>query len=434
MKLSITSFITIIGFSLIVASCIGDNKVLSDDPNPYSVSFKAADLAPGIESQKLTIDETNLLIYNTDSVSYTSEITKLLPVFVFKNGVNKILVNGSEWNTKDSLDFSSPLEFQFIAQNKINTSTFIFDLKKHKIDPEKITWTKTSDDFNNSVVYEEINGLWKNNKLYVFTKQNNTTELFTSIDGDSWTKEPALTTVLKTKSIILHNNVMAAIDNNNNIVSSSDGITWTTLNSSTHQMLDLLCSVNGKLWVLASDNNDETGIFSYDNVSDTFTNFEKIDNLPHQYSSKLRLYTSTGQVKILLIGGINQQQSILGSVFSTMSGDYWVQVASQNPDFNFGKRYMAGSAKIGREIFLYGGLNELNEHIDLVYKSIDEGRTWHQAPSNQQLPTPINARKQSLVISDDNQNIWIIGGKDGSNNMFHDVWKGRLNKMDFLIK
>ena len=96
---------------------------LSNNPHPSAVSIQTNTLAPDIESTVFTIDETNLTISNSDSIAYDSRIDKLVPVFSFTEG-EQILINGTIWNTTDSIDFSSPVIIQFKAKDKLTTAEY----------------------------------------------------------------------------------------------------------------------------------------------------------------------------------------------------------------------------------------------------------------------------------------------------------------------
>ena len=77
-----------------------------------------------------------------DSVSYGAKVTKLIPTVTFYKGASKILVNGVEWNSTDSLDFSSPLTMTFVAKDGKTSADYEVRLNKHTVNPDQIIWTK----------------------------------------------------------------------------------------------------------------------------------------------------------------------------------------------------------------------------------------------------------------------------------------------------
>ena len=87
------------------------------------------------------VDTTNLIIFNTDSVAYDSNISQIVPVIVGYGSFSGITVNSITWNQTDSLDFRNPVSITVTAADK-NIHTYNVVVNKHKVNPDSIVWTK----------------------------------------------------------------------------------------------------------------------------------------------------------------------------------------------------------------------------------------------------------------------------------------------------
>ena len=416
-----------------LASCLNEKEDLSNNPHPSAVSIQTNTLAPNIESTVFTIDETNLTISNSDSIAYNSRIDKLVPVFSFAEGVEQILINGTIWNTTDSIDFSSPVIIQFKAKDKLTTAEYTFKVNKHTVDPEAITWTKRADNFTNLTNIEEMAGLWFQSQAILFVQKGNETFVLKSNNGQTWTEATSSNIPLEVSTILVHKNAILAISKNHHLITSVDGINWSIISSSDEiSFINILCSLQNKAWIVG-DKNNITYIYSYNSESETITEVTTVsDKLPYIEVSKAMMKTKNGIEKSVLISGKNNNDTPVYSVFSSMTGDYWVNVITETASLTFGERIHATAIWLDSKLLLFGGSTANNNNLLDVYISSDEGYTWEIASSNKQLPVEIGARKKMIGFVDSNNTLWLIGGIDALGNIQSDVWQGRLNKFDFI--
>jgi hypothetical protein len=425
-----TTCLILVAISL--SSCLSNDTDLSTNPKPSGVSIKTNTLAPGIESTVFSIDETNLLITNTDSIAFDSRIDKLVPVFSFKEGAHSIVINGIVWNSTDSIDFSSPLTVEFIAKDKKTTITYTFAINKHKVDPEAITWNKQSDSFTDISGIEEISGMWMYSQAIIFAQKANETSVFKSSNGETWSN--ATTNIpLQVSTVLGHKNTILAISNDHQLIESTDGTTWQMVpNENGITFSNTLSSLKGKAWIVGYKNNTPY-LFSYETENNTLTEVTTISSeLAYKDAAKVMMKTKTGIDKAALISGAKENNTHSYTVYSSISGDYWVNTLTQSSDFTFGAIKNTTAIWLDRTLLLIGGEDETTALVSNVYSSVNEGYTWKIAPSNKQLPTEIGKRKNIVGFVDSIQTIWLIGGTDEQDNLKLDVWKGRLNKLDFL--
>ena len=83
------------------------------------------------------------------------------------------------------------------------------------------------------------------------------------------------------------------------------------------------------------------------------------------------------------------------------------------------------------QLLLFGGVDAKMSYFGRdILISKNEGLTWEKADSTKnQLPEVYQARQKQTAIVRDN-NIYLFGGQD-ANTTYSDVYKGRLNSIDW---
>ena len=130
--------LSLVAISSFFISCLDSDVTYSNNPHVATFSIQSDTLVPGIENTVFTVDTLSKKIYNADSVTYGAKVTKLVPTITFCKGASKILVNGVEWNSTDSLDFSSPLTMTFVATDGKTSVDYEVRLNKHTVNPDQI--------------------------------------------------------------------------------------------------------------------------------------------------------------------------------------------------------------------------------------------------------------------------------------------------------
>jgi len=64
-----------------------------------------------------------------------------------------------------------------------------------------------------------------------------------------------------------------------------------------------------------------------------------------------------------------------------------------------------------------------------IYRSIDSGVTWQLAPEKVNFPEAYSGRYGASTVVDEDNNIYIIGGKNQQ--VLTDIWVGILNKLSY---
>ena len=81
---------------------------------------------------------------------------------------------------------------------------------------------------------------------------------------------------------------------------------------------------------------------------------------------------------------------------------------------------------------MFGGVDAENKLEDnAILESFDEGMNWSVPDStHNSLPESYKARAYQSVMTDSNNNIYIVGGKSRTE-VFSDVYKGKLNSINW---
>ena len=114
---------------------------------------------------------------------------------------------------------------------------------------------------------------------------------------------------------------------------------------------------------------------------------------------------------IIIIGGFiwtGIREELANDVWiSSNEGKTWKEIKknTESPTETFIKRQKFGTVVIGKDIYIIGGYSDTGEHLNDVWKSSDEGKTWVEIVENAKF-TPRYGHK-ALVI---NNTIYIVGG------------------------
>ena len=85
-----------------------------------------------------------------------------------------------------------------------------------------------------------------------------------------------------------------------------------------------------------------------------------------------------------------------------------------------------------RYLFTFGGITEILSPMFLdMQVSYDNGFTWDDAMSYQQLPAGFSPKYGISALADNSDNIYLFGGYDENDRYKIEIYKGRMNSVDF---
>lgn len=424
-----------------LASCFPEPST-QHDINISSFYFRSCDTAPDINSITFTVDTVSLTISNSDSVAYTSSLTKVLPVITCYSTPSAIYVNGSKWNQKDTLDLSSqPTTITIVGSDKSTSCDYVLTINKHQVDPDSIIWTRTGDSFFDFTDAADVYGLQSDHTFYISVKKSSGGgTMYSTTNGNDWNKiadyEDNISirtmNIRKTASDSKGGCLYAISEDNTTVYGWNDGAgAWESQYEAGEgiKLLDISGSANGTLSVLCSDNNTGQRKFLFFDGSEWKMSETPVDAAIPVYGAAKTYITGVPY----LIGGETGNGDFSGNVMSSEDGYYWINLLNQGSDNNFGKLSEGAVFLLDGEIFILGGKTADGVN-DALFCSYDNGYSWQKVDSNQAMSAEYGKRHGACAFSSEDENIWIIGGFDENGNLMQDIWRGRMNKSDFIIR
>ena len=126
--------------------------------------------------------------------------------------------------------------------------------------------------------------------------------------------------------------------------------------------------------------------------------------------------------KIIVIGGFickGIREELANDVWISLDkGKTWKEIKPNtiHPTDTFTKRQKFGTVVIGKDIYIIGGYSDTGDHLNDVWKSSDDGKTWVEIVRNASF-TPRYGHRTLVLES----KIYVIGGYD-SRNYFNEIW------------
>jgi len=455
-------FLSLIG---LLASCLSTTtQVISTDASFVSLTLAGND---SVNKAVFTLDGTTIV--NLDSLPYKSKIDSVYPTFTFKSTaasflhvqldkkkykflrgstVDSIYITGS----KDTIDMRQPnLWIRNFASDKKTSLRYSIKLNVHQVNPNLYKWGKIADSIT-SVTPKNQKTIIMNDVFYWYMNDGSQTYLYTSTDGKTWnaTTVTGLPVATSLVDMIQFNGKLYLTRDGANLYTSADGVVWKQSQpSSMFNFNSLAFVLNNQLWAVVQPNpGDGTYHFaiSNDGISWNMTKGTVPAYFPVIDFASVTFKTLTGKGKVVIVGGFASNGNRTLSRWSSEDGVYWVDFSSENLTL---PQFLGAPALIhyDNKLLVLGEGND----IQTVYKqSVDEGYSW-QVPDTalNKLPANFKPRKNASfvvfkpkdypkanpsILGDSIRSsnyIYIIGGNTETSPMF-DVWKGKVNKKNFL--
>lgn len=407
----------------------------------FSDNGKRDTIKNGLNEIVFSIDQLNNRIFNRDSARYgmilpDSVIVKYTTAFIKDSvastrfqiyniiGKDSIPLRSG----KDSISLSQPLTLRSFAA-KGNWKDYTFQFNVHQTDPDAFWWKQVNSDLDISMA--ETKAVIFNDVFYCFARPITTLpcidcvpptiDLHISSDmAESWGNP--ITTNLPNNIILSQiqqfgEDLFACTFSGELYKANVDDnfTSWTQV-SSEYPVRNVFGAVaNTNILALAVE---KDGLL----VSATFNGAEWLygNELPESFpkenfSSLSYIRTYTGFLTIA--GGTAR------ATWSTTDGLHWVQMNAPLPPNTQGANIFLYDDKF---YLLNGNGNQS------IYTSRDGANTWQIAPDKVNFPTGYTLRKGASVVVGKDNTIYIIGGEKNTGNPVNDIWKGRINKLNWL--
>ena len=148
-------------FSLLIGTLASCNKKTETEEEIYmpasSVAVTGFSLksksgtAVKLDSVFFSIDLTQGVIFNADSLPVGTDVTKLVPVISYVSSASAVTLTQSggryegeidyKTNPSDSVDFSGKVVLKITAEDKTTSRSYNIKVNVHKVEPDSLMWT-----------------------------------------------------------------------------------------------------------------------------------------------------------------------------------------------------------------------------------------------------------------------------------------------------
>jgi len=467
MKFRFFRFLFLLSLIGLLASCLSTTtQVISSDASFVSLTLAGND---SVNKAVFTLDGTTIV--NLDSLPYKSKIDSVYPTFTFTSTAASFLhvqLNGNYkflkgrtvdsiyiTRSKDTIDMRQPNLWirNFASDSKTNLK-YLVKLNVHQVDPNLYKWIKIKDKVS-TVSSTNQKAIVLNDVFHYYMNDGTQSYLYKSTDGSTWSAASVtnLPVASSLADMIQYNGKLYLTRGDATLYNSADGLIWNQSQPSTlFKFSSLAFTLNNQLWAVVKSNNDGNYHFAItsDGANWNMTSGTVPAYFPVVEFGAITFKTVTGKEKVVIIGGLASNGAQTLSRWSSEDGVYWVDFSHENytlPEF-------LGAPSLVRydnKLLILGESQDLQSSMITVYKeSVDEGYSW-QTPDTLRnvLPSNFKPRKNSSFVvfkpkdyvkinpaslSEEIKStnyIFIIGGNTETTPML-DVWKGKVNKKNFL--
>jgi len=240
-------------------------------------------------------------------------------------------------------------------------------------------------------------------------------ELISSSDGITWTSGKSIFSRREGHSSVVFNGKFWVIgggyngDLKNDVWSSTDGTTWTMVNESagfSPRIYHTSVVYDNKMWVIGgTDGSNFMNDVWYSSDGVIWTQATGSAAFPARYEYTSLVFDN----KMWVIGGIGN--GFLNDVWYSADGVIWTQATGSAA---FPARYGHSSVVYNNKMWVIGGESDTLMH-DAWYSA--DGITWLSATNS----AAFSPREGHSSVVFNNQ-MWVIGGTDDHYNFFNDVW------------
>ena len=436
----------IMGLMVVIMTGCDNNTnttTLSSVAQLKAFSFAKNDSFPGLAAAVFTIDERldTGLVWNKDSMLYGTRLDSVVPRFTFATTPGAAFLTFPDTTVVltgyDTLDFNPrPIYLTLRSADKSTTKVYEIRPSVHRIDPDLYTWTQLT-----ASVYPEDDSEQRVVELgadFVMVVSNGfELRVFRSADGAEWSN-PAVPTGLPAGTRvrqIISDGTTLYYGQDNAVYTSTDAVTWTAHNVS-YDVRTMLLYWNEQVWALTGDEGNYE-LATYANGALTLTGLRPDGLFPVSDFASVTFHSPSLRERAMIIGGfaengqsLNTRWNLEYSRHTPENNGYRLQEFSiDRPSF----KSLTGISVIdyNGQLLLFGGVDDKMTYYGRdILISDDEGLNWYAADTaKNQLPEVYQARqKQTAIVR--NNDIYLFGGQD-KQTTFSDVYKGRLNSIDW---
>lgn len=440
----------------LLSSCLDSDEYTTIEiaPNCQISSFSLkSDSLKGMEKVKFTIDQLNGQIFNADSMPYGTLLKdKMTATIEYANassvGSMQIRPMASQdtiyWSGSDSLDFSQPIYFKITAYDGMTSKEYKAWINVHQQVPDSMTWEMNTALLPNETIAEQ--------KVIAYT-QGETPSYYMYMrpaNGSGYKLYQSETKELKNWNELQMQGLPAAGVSISQIFEYQGSLYVPTLTGALYR------SSNGQDWMQVESAPLVKYLFGKVNASEKQKSVlaaavEQEGRLLYAAMDEQGAWTMGKEVKagfpltgfgvttyaamyheyLMLVAGRDKDNQLINTAWGTMDGLDWNCLSNEDAE-SFVPREGIMLTPYDDKLYLIGGLGASGKGYKDMYSSTDYGVTWSLVDTLVVMPETFEGRGFSSVQVNDDQFMFIIGGKTAKGQSEkNEIWRGRINRLGF---
>ena len=378
----------------------------------------------------MTVDQVNNRIFNVDSLSYGSDVSKVTTT-VYGSGTIGYRymddpMNKYYWSTVDSIDFTREVQFMVMSSDESFTRIYDVKLNVRKVFPDSLLWS--APDTTGFPVLSGISSAVRNDSLFCFGTDTlgNPSVSYRSVSAGTWNGANAMTGITDagwSHRVTVFNGQFCTVSGGSVLV-SADAVNWTSVKSGVKSLITAIQDY-GTLWAVSQDGNllKTTDMADWTTVQTVPAGFP--DSAAVMYSYPLATNASLTRN---VVAGMSAD-TLNASVWTILSGDtVWTQM-----DIPADERLRLPASAYLTLLRYDDALFSLGQGLDGFRQSNDNGITWYMCNEYvedysswnryMQLPKSLKGYSSGFSAATDSKGyIWIMTD-DGR------VWRGAITRL-----
>lgn len=433
---------------LILAGCkdTTTTTVSSSVAQLSSLTFARNDSFPGLAAAVFKIEERldTGLVYNQDSILFGTPLDSVVPQFRFAATPGAALLTVGDTTIalsgKDTVDFTQkPVYLSITSQDATTTKVYEIVATVHQVDPDLFRWEQLAEEIYPADDSEQ-RVVMLGAQMVLIKNNGFRTSVFTSADGSVWSEElqpVGLPLSMRVRGVVSDDRMLYYADDSL-LYTSADAIRWDKASyaDSGFRLKTMLMAWNGTVWALAEDAEGLVLAHLRDGKM-VPTTLRPKSAFPVSDFAAVEFESASNRSRAMILGGYAEDGTILHTRWNLefsptipTDGGYRLQDFSiDRPDF----RSLTGVSVVwyNHRLYMFGGVDEEMQYLGReILVSVDEGVSWSAVDTAKcQLPVSYTARQGQSVLVRDND-IYVIGG-ESQTGAFSDVYRGRLNSIDW---
>lgn len=452
MKNKLAIYLSVLAMLFVVSSCFNDDDDSVNNPYAYIKSFSVGDITSlypvftetgkdtvatktiSGSSFPFTIDHAACEIYNSDSLPFKTNLSKVL-INMSVEGVATIYSEENDayeyFTLEDSIDFTTPRKFRITSQDGSYSNYYTVSVNAHQVEPDLMVWKRVS----GSVSLNPQKAVEFDGKVYVFGTLADRTPVMVCSEMDatiSWSSFARLGLPLSVDFSTLHlfKGVFYVLADGD-LYASADALTWESVSQGNGFVAIIGASdQDGRMWLAGGEN-----IFCTEDA----VSFEAMGALPKGLplcglsTSSYALSHNKGIIRYMLVGYTTAEKDGAPKVWSMLSTENkWVEYGNVDNPYPCPALDGLVVLRYDNSLYAFGGKGTVSgedvEAFGSFYVSRDNGIVW-KAPDDfyRLLPNDIKGEECSFVAFVDSKNyMWIL-----TDNNKVGVWRGIINRLGF---